>query len=185
MAMADSQRFTVEPNGNEPIIHFTRLHHRVADVDDHQELSVFADGRVRVHNPVYMKNAGTFQYELNAKAMQSLLETLDGHGLMTLDTNSLAVARASEANARNSSHNDRFHVSDLTATHITLSFANFAKGSEKGSAVQKHIVWNDIPADARRFEHIAGLKQLAAAEQVLLRLTDHTRRNAIRVAGGK
>lgn len=185
MAMADSQRFTVKAKGNAPIIHFTRLHHRVADVDDHQELSVFADGRVRVHNPVYMKNAGTYQYELSAKDMQSLLETLDGYGLMTLDSNSLAAARASAATSRNSSHNDRFHVSDLTATHITLSFANFAKGSDKGIVVQKQIVWNDIPADARRFKDIAGLKQLAAAEQVLLQLTDHSRRNAIRVTGGK
>ncbi len=182
---ANDQGFTIKASGDEPVIHFTRLHHRVVDVDDHQELSVFADGRVLVHNPVYMKNAGTYQYKLSAKDMQSLLESLDGHGLMKLDVDALKAQRDSAAAIRNTSRDNRFHVSDLTATHITLNFANLAKGSSKGSALNKRIVWNDIPVDAKRFDELSPLQGLAAAEQVLLQLTDYSRRNAVRVSGGK
>lgn len=184
-AKADTLGYAVKGNGNNPIIHFTRLHHRVADVDDHQELSIFADGTVRVHTPVYMKEAGTFEYQLGHKDMQALLDQLDKNGLMSIDWTDVRAARDAAADARNRSLNGRFHVSDLTATHITLNFKSFGKAENKGQPVVSKIVWNDIPADARFFESNQDIQKLATIERSLLSLMDHSRRNAVRVAGGK
>ncbi len=184
-AMADGQGFAFKADGSEPIVHFTRLHHRVADVDDHQELSVYADGRVRVHTPSYMKNPGTFEYRLSDKAMQSVLGKLEAKGLMSFDQASAREQRATAAEARRAVDSERFHVSDLTATHITLNFASFGARNAKGTPVRNDIVWNDLPADALRYANVGVIAQLAEAERVLLALTDHSRRNATRITGGR
>lgn len=184
VSTADGQTLFYKANGNEPVIFFTRLHHRVIDVQDHQEVSVYADGRVRVHTPGYMKNPGTFEYRLSGKAMQSLLGKLEARGLMAFDVEAARAARDSAAAARSAQTGERFHVSDLTATQISLNFASFGKNGAEGKAVRKEIVWKDLPADAMRFPSVDMLTNLAEAERLLLRLTDHSRRNAVRVAGG-
>ncbi len=185
VVQADDQRLVAKSNGAEPIIHFTRLHYRVADVQEHQELSVYADGRVRVQTPSYMKMPGTYEYRLSAKAMQSVLGKLQAHGLMTFDQESARAQKVAEAEERSASFNERFHVSDLTETQITLNFASFGSAGAKGKSVQNRIVWSDLPADAMRYAKIEAIGNLAKAEQILLGLTDHSRRNATRVSGGQ
>lgn len=177
--------YQISASSDEPVIYFTRLHHRVADVDDHQSLSVFADGRVRVHTPVYMKNAGTYEYVLSSKALQALMTRLDGNGLMSRDWSKAKVERNTQAAMRNVSGDARFHVSDLTATHIVLKFEQFGKSSEKAKPLAKTIVWNNIPDDARQFANNQAIQELAVIEKTLLALTDHSRRQAVRVNGGQ
>ncbi|MFK8028995.1 MAG: hypothetical protein AB8G18_02040 [Gammaproteobacteria bacterium] len=184
-AAADAQAYVFKGNSDEPVIFFTRIHDRVADVDDHQELSVFADGRVIVHTPVYMKKAGTFEYRLSTKEMQSLVAQLDANGLMSTDWEAARLERDTRAAQRNASTSDRFHVSDLTATHINMNFEQFGKSGSKGKKLSANIVWNDIPVDAERFRNLAAVQQLAKVEKVLLQLTDHSRRNVVRIAGGQ
>lgn len=183
-AHADSDLYRVTTSSGGPVVHFTRLHHRVLDVDDHQAVSIFADGLVRVHTPVYMKNPGTFEYRLSAKEMQAFLATLDAKGLMSTDWTATRAARDSAAASR-AAAGEYFYVADLTATHITLNFESFGKTGSKGEKIDQKIVWNDVPVDAQRFTSVKEIQQLADVEKTLLALTDHSKRNAVRVAGGK
>ena len=110
---------------------------------------------------------------------------LEANGLMDFDADSVRSMRDSAEESRHASTSERFHVSDLTATNIKVNFASFGARGGKGKSVRQDILWNDLPADAARYADVAALVRLAQAEQILLRLTDHSRRDAVRVTGGR
>ncbi|MEM7084344.1 MAG: hypothetical protein AAF465_16570 [Pseudomonadota bacterium] len=179
----DVGRYQARGYDGEPIIDYSRRHYRVMDSDQFLALKIYADGRVRLSTPSYMHNPGEFEFRLNAKRMQALLSSIDTMEILSFDADAAHRAKA-ESEARRAD-GERFHVSDLTETRIAIRFAHFAAPGKEGKPVNRQILWNDVAVEAERFSDVVMLQGLNHFERQLLRLTDPTRRQAVRVTGGQ
>lgn len=165
---------------NRPILSLTREHGMMRGLKDEPLVRVFAGGRVHVHIPAYMKNAGHYEYELDGKALDELLATLDGFGLFEFDMQSARSQVAAARTARQSVTGERFVTLDSTRTRIELAFASWSRGKDAGTALIRTIEWPDPAVDAGRYPEADAVVGLAAAEKTLLALLTHPSRRAIK-----
>lgn len=177
-AAKDGTSIDFDPVGNEPIVTLIREHGMVRDLDETPLVRVYGDGRVHVHRPAYMRDAGHFEFRLAADELAALVAALEANGLTQFDRDAVRAARRAATS-------DHFVTLDATVTKIELNFARFASKSQAGGALERTIEWADPAIDAERFPAIPALAGLAAVERALLALTTDTRRRAVKAAGGQ
>lgn len=68
-----------------PILDYQREMSLVADSDNSMRLQVFADGRINVHYPFFMRRAGDYQMALNATELNQLMSEMHSFGLDVFD----------------------------------------------------------------------------------------------------
>ena len=77
--------FSTDVAATEPVIHYQQNIHMLANIDDRPSLTVYGDGRVLVHFPVYMKRAGDYEMQLDETELVSLLQSLSANGVIDFD----------------------------------------------------------------------------------------------------
>ena len=77
--------FGFKAPASEPVIEYSLRHHMLADHDHVPLLRVYGDGRLLVHRPAYMKNAGDFALQLQQAELAELIRMLADKGILDFD----------------------------------------------------------------------------------------------------
>jgi len=167
---AAAQRPTIElpANADTVVLEYTTVHHMLAEQDPEPLLRIFADGRVRVHYPVYMAKAGDYEARISAAELRGLLLYLAADGVLEFDPSATREQRAIAAAAERSAGR-LHHVSDVTETLIEIRLGSYraADAQDVVTGFRKSVRWPNVYTDAQRFGAIAGVQTLARAEERL------------------
>ncbi len=154
--------FRLDPRSRQPVLEYRQTIPMLSGFSTRPTVQVFADGTVRVHRPVYMKQAGDYQYRLTATELVSLLRALVDDGLAVLDGNTARAEKArldQQARQRGELH----VVSDTMESEVILRLRDFQP--DRRSAVvpllEKRLVWKNLENDARRYPGVAGIQALS------------------------
>ena len=136
----------------EPVIHYQLNIDMLAGIDDRPTMSVFGDGRVEVHYPLYMKKAGDYVMQLGEDELVELIQSLSANGVLEFDD------RKVKKNIRDKKNQQRakgqFHaVSDAVVTIIDVRLDEYQKNSLTSPVKKFHkqFKWANIEHDARRY----------------------------------
>lgn len=182
---AEPDPISYRADGAQPVITFSRLHGMVRGVSDLPLLYVYADGRVHVDLPVYMKNAGRYEYRLGRAELDALIRNLDTQGVTQFDAAAVRKKRDDALRSIRVSTGQRFATLDSTVTRIELNFAGFARSDAPAAPLRRTVEWADVAIDAQRLPQITEIVTLAAAEKSLLALIDHPRRKPVESQRGE
>jgi len=143
-----------------PVIQYQQNIHMLSTVDDRLTFQVFADGRVLVHYPVYMKRAGDYEMQLEEAALIDLLHSLSDNGVMGFDSEKNKTRRRNEKKALNAK-GQYFAISDVVETTVEVRLDEYQKNSssKKISNFYKKFKWDNLEQDAKRFKNIKALDQ--------------------------
>ena len=150
-------RFDDSAANTQPVIEFRQHVHMLADVDDRLTMTIYGDGRVLVHYPVYMKRAGDYEMQLDKDELVSLLSAMAANGVMDFDAEKTRERihgknRANHARAK-AGRAELFEISDAVDSVIDIHLEEYRRNS--GVAANKKFSrrfrWRNIEHDARRF----------------------------------
>jgi len=163
----------------QPVIEYTLVHSLLVNNDPVPLLRVYGDGRVVVHRPVYMKNAGDFKMQLSPAELDGLLQSLAADGIMDFDAATARQERQQLVAQQRASTGMLYEVSDSTDTLITVRLASFRStpAAPLQNNLQQQLRWDNLDLDARRFPASNRLVRAATGAQ---RLHDLTRHPALR-----
>lgn len=153
----------------------------IAGPDRGPTLTVFGDGRIVAHYPVYMKRAGDWERRLSRQELDALLGSLAVKGVLDFDAPTVrAAARAAEESTR---ARDRaagrplalVEVSDPSTTIIEMTVERYVSatpGARTATNIAKRVAWTGLRTDAAEHPEVPALRDLAAAERELRALRD-------------
>lgn len=168
--------FKLPADPNTPVIEYGLHHHMLAEQDPAPLLRIYADGRVHVHRPLYMKQAGDYEFKLSPLELTGLIRSLALDGVIDFDRTRVEDRKqASEAQRR--AAGQYFEISDTTETVITLRLAEYR---QPGTAVPvqglaRQVRWPNLDNDSRRYPDLPEIQGLATASARLHALLDDTR----------
>ena len=133
--------------------------------------TVYADGRVVVERPSYMKRAGRHETRLSPEALRVWLGALLETGISEFDAERSRGDKASADRARRLKRVGRvgtevFARSSASRVDFELRvdvFRSPAKASGPSEEVRKKIEWRGLRGDVRRYPELEDLRGLDAA----------------------
>lgn len=177
VAPAVGQEPTIElpQNANAVVLEYNTIHHMLAQQDPEPLLRVFADGRVRVHHPVYMAKAGDYETRLSDGELRGILESFAAGGILDFNT-SVVKSEREQAEAADRAAGILLHVSDVSETVIGVRLGSYqAPGALAPTEnFETSVRWPNLYTDAQRFGAVAGIQSLARAEQSLRSIVNRT-----------
>ena len=188
MKVASSEKtagfsFTTEVAATEPVIYYQQNIQMLANIDDRPSLTVYGDGRVLVHYPVYMKRAGDYEMRLDESELVSLLQSLSDNGVIDFDEKK--VKQDVRAYKKQLHAKGQFYeVSDAVETSIDIRLDEYQKNvsSPKIKNFKTSFKWKNIEQDAARYKNnpaISKANNSVSQLNALMkddRLIDRTRR---------
>lgn len=102
---------------DEPIFVYHRVNDLVAHMDAEPRLQVFADGRVLITYPTFMKRAGRYETRVNLQELESFLQRSSARQIGKLRSEDLANEVAQATNAK-SAAGEYFEIQDDTVTYV-------------------------------------------------------------------
>ncbi|MEM9555715.1 MAG: hypothetical protein AAGC60_15785 [Acidobacteriota bacterium] len=173
-AAASADAFTLPENGE--VVRYQRVLGEIEHADPGPEVILYADGRVLVRRPEYMRGPGAWQARLAPAALEEIVGDLVASGLVDADVDALRARRhdlerlRAEAAARDGSA-VIYAVGDPDRSVVTLRLAAYTPFGDLGGAslgpVERTWEWSDLYGDATRFPEI---RELAALHRLELRL---------------
>ncbi len=139
-------------------------------------LEIYGDGRMVVHRPAYMRNAGDRTLRLGAAELDELLASLADKGIPTFDAEQARAAKRGALQARLARRTggeavSLRYVADAPTTVIEIHLDGYrAAGARAASPVDRTISWYGVAADAEQYPAIDAIRDLAAARAELLQL---------------
>ena len=175
--------FTTEVAATEPVIYYQQNIQMLANIDDRPSLTVYGDGRVLVHYPVYMKRAGDYEMRLDETELVSLLQSLSANGVIDFDEKKVKQdvrGYKKQLNAKG----QFYEVSDAVETSIDIRLDEYQKNasSPKVKNFKTSFKWKNIEQDASRYKNnlaISKANNSVSQLNALMkddRLIDRTRR---------
>ena len=151
--------FTADSGVTEPVIFYQQNIQMLSTMKDNATLSIYGNGRVFVHYPVYMKKAGDYEMQLNGTELENLLRTLSRNGVMGFDENKVRGKVETEQKALRAK--GRFlSISDTVETSIDIRLVEYRKNAS--SVIQKNFYkqfkWDNIEHDAKYYNNTALTK---------------------------
>jgi len=138
----------------------------LGEIDRTQTLRIFADGRVVVHQPAYLRAVGDYRGTLSAAELSDLLTKLDHQGLFALTEQALRQERQQR-------QEPLFEIHDGMQTSISIRLANYsAIDGSPTRTVDTTIAADHLQLKAERYPDAPRLAALAAAERSLLALVE-------------
>ena len=127
-------------------------------------LRVYGDGRVHVHIPPYMKQAGDYEYHLAPGELRALMIFIGSMGVTEFDEGTAIADRNAAEVAIFEQTGELFHVSDETVTQIELNLANYRAPGLSGAIANfnKQVRWANLDIDVTRYPQLTDLKNLHA-----------------------
>ena len=147
----------------------------LAAPDPQPLLRIYADGRVHVHYPAYMKRAGEYTMNLDATTLDSLVQQLADNGLMDFDAATTRQQTRQLEATRRAASGELYYRSDGSDTVIDIRLAEYrpAAGAAAIRPFRKQVRWRDLEQQARRYPQAVGLVRAAAAAASLRALCEH------------
>ena len=136
----------------EPIISYRLDIAMLAGIDDRPTITVYGDGRVTVHYPVYMKKAGDYEMQLEEDELVSLVQSFSANGVLDFDGKKVKQ-KIREKRDQRRAKGQLYAISDSTETIIDVRLDEYQK-DRSAKAVKrfhKRFRWTDIEHDARRY----------------------------------
>lgn len=175
----------VEPvrRGDVAVVVYRELIGEIAGPDRGPTLTIYGDGRVVAHYPVYMKRAGDWERRLARTELDALLASLAAKGVLDFDAASVraatrASAAAALARARGAGQPVAlFEASDQSTTSIEMRVARYVPatpGARAREDVSARAAWTGLRTDATRHPDVPALRDLAAAEAELRAVREST-----------
>lgn len=185
-AQIEQPEFVLPDDPQVVVLEYHRYSGMLAERDPMPRLRIFADGRVRVYYPAYMKRAGEYELSLSPVELQELLQTLAGHGMLSFDSE---VIRADRVRAEAKLQEDEgalFAVSDDTYTELRIQLPSYrpAESALHLKDFEQKFRWPNVNLDAQRYPSIQALQDLLAGVQRLRGLLDDERLRPAATKGG-
>jgi hypothetical protein len=163
--------FSLPSKGSEVVV---RLIERIDGIESEEAgptTTVFADGRVVVERPSYMKQAGRHETRLSPEDLRAWLATLLETGVTEFDSQRTrgdreAADRAHRLKQVGRSGTEVFDRSSASRIDFELYVDDFraaAKGPGAEETVRKKIDWRGLRRDASRYSELEDLQSLEAA----------------------
>ena len=174
-AGAQVPRVELPSNSGVVVLEYTVIHQMLAEVDPEPLMRIHADGRVRVHFPVYMAKAGDYELRLSPSELRGLFLELSADGILDFDEAGTTAERNS-AEAAERAAGRLHHVSDVTETLIDMRLASYRPAGAAAAipGFEKSVRWPNVHTDAQRFRGVAGVQSLARAEERLRSILDRS-----------
>lgn len=166
--------FLISPADSLPIIEYYRNFSMLKEQDALPMLQVYADGRVRVHTPAYMKNAGDYEYQLSQPELVALVRTLSKQGVMDFDQK--RVRRDKEIHDNEMKQKGELHyVSDSMETVVDIRLKNYQRTflSLPQANFKKRFRWKNLEQDARRYKNNSLIQSADLGIKELDKLLHH------------
>lgn len=143
----------------------------LANQDPTPLISIFGDGRVLVHYPVYTPKAGEYELWLQPLELKNLLLSLLAKGVATFEPEAVQRLKSSEERQRREvavgagSPEVFMVVGDSTSVfELHLTGYQPAGSALISGEVHRTISWLGLGTDAKRYPKIEPIQQLRAAE---------------------
>jgi len=166
--------FSISPADSLPIIEYYRNISMLKEQDALPMLQVYADGRVRVHTPAYMKNAGDYEYQLSQAELVALVRTLSKQGVMDFDQK--RVHRDKEIHDSDMKQKGELHyVSDSMETVVDIRLKNYQRTflSLPQANFKKRFSWKNLEQDARYYKNNRSIQSADLGIKELDKLLHH------------
>lgn len=164
-----------DPDDPAPVVRYQDIIPALQAADPGPRVEVFADGRVLVRFPAYMRRAGTYELHLGAKRRDALFQALVDDGVADFDADAVARARDAIRQERRDARRDpRLNTERHARTDPTSSVieTRLSRGSAPKSKGLHAARWVGLRSDAEIYPEIRALARLATAEQRLRALMD-------------
>lgn len=150
--------------------------------DPGPSVRVFGDGRVLIHYPAYMTNAGDFELRLTDAEAQQLLAGVAASGLPDLNVEKLRKTRRAVQAQRRSSGGTVQETSDATVSVFLVELDSYQPaGARKATTRVRHSVrWPALEFDAEHYPELIELKDLNQLRIELNALRDRPDRRRLR-----
>jgi hypothetical protein len=174
-AQSAPARFELPSDPQALVLRFSESLAALAHPDPGPSLEVYADGRVAVHYPPYMKRAGDYELRLDPGALQRLVASQLARGVAEFDPEAVRSRRRELARERGraagSQRPELFSVPDAATSRFELRLGSYQPAGRGPQApFSKRISWHGLAAHARHYPEIAALADLARARRDLLDL---------------
>jgi len=167
-------RFQFSTTATQPIIEYTLVHRMLENQDPVPLLRIYGDGRVHTHIPVYMKNAGDYEYRLSQPELKALLRSLSQDGMMDFDDASAKTEKKQmEDQERNAGV---LHaISDTTETLIEIRLNEYQRNPAAGRIMgfNKRFTWDNLEQDASQYPQSGAIKSAADGARRLHLMLEH------------
>jgi hypothetical protein len=152
--------YATDSDTSEPIIRYQLRIDMLANIQDRQTISVYGDGRVVVHYPAYMKDAGDYQMQLSEDELNQLIRELSDGGMMDFDHKE-AKSRVEAARKLMRDKGQLYEVSDDVETVVEISLDEYQKNtnSKKVKGFNKQFRWKNIRHDAARYKNDSAINR--------------------------
>lgn len=160
----------------EPVITYQQNIQMLSSVADKPTLKIYGNGRVLVHNPVYMKSAGDYEMQLNETELMNLVSAMSGDGLMDFDKKKIKQKMRADLAAMKK-NGQLFAISDGVENIVDIRLDEYQKNksSQKVKGFYKQIKWKNIEHDAARFKQNEKLVKATRSISRLKTLMKDTR----------
>ena len=168
--------FMADNNVTEPVIYYRQNIEMLSPTADKASLSIYGDGRVLVHYPVYMKKAGDYEMQLEPAELVDLIQTLSGNGI--LDFDEVRVKKNIQSYEKTLRAKGLLHeVSDAVVTLIDIRLDEYQKNSStiKNNSYRKSFRWHNIEHVAKRFKQDVDINNANRSVLDLKALMDDAR----------
>lgn len=159
---------------SEPVIHYQQKVQMLSAADDRLSLSVFGNGHVLVHFPVYMKKAGDYELWLSQPELVQLIQGLSSNGIFDFD-HARVKGEKNSFDLKMKAKGQLHHVSDDLEIIVDIRLQNYQKTAS--SPVQPNLVkrfsWKNLQQDARYYKNNQSIQSAAKAIRTLDDLVFH------------
>lgn len=172
-AWADEVVF--DPDDPTPVVRYQEIIPALQAAEPGPSVEVFADGRVLVRFPAYMRRAGIYELHLSAERRDALFQALVEDGVADFNEDAVAQARDDlRRERRDLRRNSRLSAERHLRTDPTSTVIE-TRLSRRSAQVTKELRaarWVGLRGDAEMYPELRALSRLATAEQRLRALMD-------------
>jgi hypothetical protein len=163
--------FSLPSKGSEVVVRLIEEIDGIESTEAGPTTTVFADGRVVVERPSYMKQAGRHETRLSPEVLRVWLAGLLETGVTEFDSDRTrgdkrAADRAHRLKRVGRSGTEVFARSSASRIDFELhvdAFRSAAKGLGPEEEVRKKIYWRGLRRDASRYPELEDIQSLEAA----------------------
>jgi hypothetical protein len=156
----------------------------VRDEDPGPSMTLHGDGRVRVHVPHYMKNAGDYELRLAPGETTALVGAIVDAGVVEFDP--AAVRRACRSiDVERAKEGKLAAIIEESSTVIELHLERYTPAGTSGTVernLSKTVRWSGIAAHARQYPEVGPLQALAGVAAQLEAIMTREDRARVEVA---
>ena len=171
---ADQPLIRFSTDAGEPVIEYTMFHHMLANQDPEALLRIYGNGRVHAHIPVYMNNAGDYEYRLSRPELDALLLSLSQDGVIDFDPGAARQERKQLEDQQRAA-GILHYISDSSDTIINIRLDEYQRhpSASRIKDLNTRFTWKNLQQDAQQFPRSGAIKGAAASAQRLHDLLDH------------